>query len=421
MNGREFQIEMVDLDELVASIGPGNPKRHAFEALEASVNRFGYMAPVLRNRDGEIIAGIGRIELLLMLRSRGAPPPEGVRIDGTRWLVPVITGPDLDPENAQAYRLADNKLVELGGWDLTLLAEELEHALGSSAGLDGIGFSVADLEELRRALESTAPDPKDPDDAPPLPDPGDLYVHRGDIYELGQHLVMCGDATDGRDVDRLIGNRRVALFVGDPPYNVALPRHGGKAYGKALIANDDLPRDAWERFVRRWAREIMTRVDGPAYIFMSSKEMPLVSRVLEDLGGHWSDTIIWKKDRFVIGRADYQREYEMLWYGWPAGRKRQWHGGRAQSDVWEIPRPTASKEHPTMKPVELVERALTNSSEVGDTVLDLFLGSGTTVIAAERTGRRCLGMELEPRYVQVAIERWQASTGRTAMRVETTI
>lgn len=150
MNRREFRIEMVDLDDLIASIGPGNPKRYAFAALEASLDRFGYMTPILRNRNGEVIARVGRAELLLALRSRGMPPPEGVRTDGPRWLVPVVTGPNLDPEHAKAYRIADNKLVELGGWDLALLAEELEHALSSSAGLLGSGTTVVAAERTGR-------------------------------------------------------------------------------------------------------------------------------------------------------------------------------------------------------------------------------------------------------------------------------
>jgi len=150
---------------------------------------------------------------------------------------------------------------------------------------------------------------------------------------------------------------------------------------------------------------------------MSSKEWPLVSKLLEEAGAHWSDTIIWRKDRFVLGRADYQRQYEPIWYGWPGKRRRQWHGGRDQGDVWDIPRPSDSELHPTMKPLALVERAIENSSSPGDSVLDPFLGSGTTLIACERTGRTCYGMELEPAYVDVVVARWQAFTGLQAERV----
>jgi DNA modification methylase len=141
-----------------------------------------------------------------------------------------------------------------------------------------------------------------------------------------------------------------------------------------------------------------------------------VSRVLAEAGAHWSDTIIWVKDLFTLGRADYQRHYEPIWYGWREGAKHFWCGDRDQGDVWQIARPSESKLHPTMKPLALVERALINSSRPGDSVLDLFLGSGTTLIAAERTGRTCLAMELDPRHVDVAVARWEAFTGEQARR-----
>jgi DNA modification methylase len=179
---------------------------------------------------------------------------------------------------------------------------------------------------------------------------------------------------------------------------------------------DALPREQWEAFCRAWAEQILQHVDGALYIFMSSREWPLVARVLEELGGHWSNTIIWAKDSFVLGRADYHHQFEPIWYGWAEGAKRRWAGGRNQGNVWTIARPSESPLHPTMKPVELVERAIENSSRPGDAVLDLFLGSGTTTIAAERTGRICYGMELDLRYCRVAIARWEAFTGLNAKR-----
>ena len=150
---------------------------------------------------------------------------------------------------------------------------------------------------------------------------------------------------------------------------------------------------------------------------MSTKEWPTVSRILAEAGGHWSDTIIWEKDRFVLGRSDYQRAYEPIWYGWREGVKRHFGGGRDQSDVWQIPRPGDSPLHPTMKPVELVERAIGNSSRAGDVVLDLFLGSGSTLVAGERTGRVCYGLELDPHYLSMAIARWEAFTQSRAEKM----
>lgn len=149
---------------------------------------------------------------------------------------------------------------------------------------------------------------------------------------------------------------------------------------------------------------------------MSTKEWATVSRVLEEAGAHWSDTIVWAKDRFTLGRSDYQRQYEPIWFGWREGAKHHWCGDRDQGDVWQIPRPAESPLHPTMKPLELVERALENSSQAGDAVLDLFLGSGTSLIASERTGRVCRGMELDPKYVDVAVARWESFTGLKAKK-----
>jgi DNA modification methylase len=149
---------------------------------------------------------------------------------------------------------------------------------------------------------------------------------------------------------------------------------------------------------------------------MSSKEWPLVARVLAEEGGHWSDTIIWSKDHFVLGRADYQRGYEPIWYGWREGAAHRWCGERDQSDVWQIARPVEAPLHPVMKPLAVMERAIANSSQPGDLVLDAFLGSGSTLIACERTARRCAGLELDPRYVDVAVARWEAFSGQVARR-----
>jgi DNA modification methylase len=242
---------------------------------------------------------------------------------------------------------------------------------------------------------------------------------RGDLWALGGHRLLSGDATDTKAVTRLLDGRRAQIAFTDPPYNVALGDHGGHQRGtrRRRLQNDALPRDEWEAFCRGWAKNLLDHTDGAIYLCMSTKEWPLVSRVLEEAGGHWSDTIIWAKDRFVLGRAAYQRGYEPLWFGWREGAKPYWCGDRDQSDVWRIARPSVSDVHPTMKPLELVERALRNSSREGEVVLDLFLGSGSTLIAAERTGRVCYGMELDPHYAQVAVLRWEAFSGEKAKRL----
>jgi hypothetical protein len=163
--------------------------------------------------------------------------------------------------------------------------------------------------------------------------------------------------------------------------------------------------------VLRWSRNLLQYTDGAIYICMSTKEWPLVSRVLAEEGGHWSDTIIWAKDRFVLGRADYQRQYEPIWYGWREGVPHHWNGDRDQGDVWKVERPSASEAHATQKPLALIERAIENSSKPGHLVTDLFLGSGSSLIACERTGRTCLGIEIDPNYASIVLMRWEAFTG----------
>ena len=163
---------------------------------------------------------------------------------------------------------------------------------------------------------------------------------------------------------------------------------------------------------------MIASTDGAIYVCMSSKELSLLSRVFAEEGGHWSDTLIWAKDRFVLGRADYQRKYEPIWYGWREGVKRVWNGGRDQDDIWHVDRPSESPLHPTMKPLALIERAIENSSEPGALVLDPFMGSGSTLIACARTGRISAGIELDPKYCDVIVARWEAFTGLKAEKAD---
>ena len=244
-------------------------------------------------------------------------------------------------------------------------------------------------------------------------------AQRGELWALGDHRMLVGDACDAGDVSRLFGDAKAAMCFEDPPYNVSLGDHGGQQRGqkRRRLENDSLSPVEWESFVRRWSRNLLQYTDGAIYICMSTKEWPLVSRVLAEEGGHWSDTIIWAKDRFVLGRADYQRQYEPIWYGWREGVQHHWNGDRDQGDVWKVERPSASDAHPTMKPLPLIERAIENSSKPGDLVTDMFLGSGSTLIACERTGRTCFGIEIDPNYASIVLMRWEAFTGLVAEKL----
>ena len=398
-------VEEVALDALRPD--PANPRRiesDELDALERSIRTWGFVQPVLARRaDGVVIGGHQRLVAARRLGLATVP---------VIWL-------DLGVEEARVLGLALNRIS--GAWDEPLLARllaELQAAPSIDVSLSG--FDEREVKDLLRSLESRErrdrPESFDLDEAldaarrSPRAKPGALW-------HLGEHRLSCGDATKGHEVERVLGGRRAGLTFVDPPYNAKLGDHGGQQPGarRRRIANDALDPAAWAAFVHAWARTLLAATDGALYICMSSKEWPTVARILEEEGGHWSDTLIWAKDRFVLGRADYQRAFEALWYGWREGSAHHWCGDRDQSDVWQIARPTESPLHPTMKPLALVERAINNSSRAGDLVLDAFLGSGSTLIAAERTGRLCAGLELDPVYVDVAIARWERFTGQVAV------
>ena len=400
-------IEHVPIDDLRPdSANPRKISDAELEALTQSLREFGFVQPVIALRSDNTV--VGGHQRLVAARKLGMKH------------VPVVYT-DLTLEKARLLNLALNKIS--GSWDDELLArmvadlsslEEIDMSLS--------GFGEDELAKLMKSLDHRErrdrPEAFDLDAALEAAQ-GQHGAQRGDLWALGDHRLACGDATDSGDVARLLAGTRAAICFTDPPYGVSLGDHGGQQQGtrRRRIKNDALPPEQWEAFCRGWAKNIIENVDGAIYICMSTKEWPLVSRVLEEARGHWSDTIIWAKDRFVLGRAAYQRGYEPIWFGWREGTKPYWCGDRDQSDVWTIARPSDSPLHPTMKPLELVERAIENSSKPGDVVCDLFLGSGTTLIACERTGRVCYAMELDAKYAAVAIARWEVFSGEKAEKL----
>ena len=359
-----------------------------------------------RRQDGSVIGGHQRLVAARRL---------GLTTIPVTWL-------DLSIEGARLLGLALNRIS--GTWDDQLLARLLAD-LGSLPEIDLSlsGFEDDEVRDLLRSLDAREKREQieifDLDEAlsaatrAPRTAPGELWA-------LGEHRLLVGDATRPEDIERVLAGRRAGMVFTDPPYNVSLGDHGGQGRGarRRRIANDSLDPVAWETFVRAWVRTLLAVTDGAIYICMSSKELPLLSRVLADEGGHWSDTIIWAKDRFVLGRADYQRAYEPIWYGWREGAAHHWCGDRDQSDLWQIARPADSPLHPTMKPLPLMERAISNSSRAGDLVLDAFAGSGSTLVACERTGRLCAGIEIDPVYADVALARWERFSGEGAERLD---
>jgi DNA modification methylase len=400
-------VDQVPIDALHPD--PANPRRIGEAELEAlcrSIQQYGLVQPVLARREDQTV--IGGHQRLLAARKLGLTH------------VPVIFL-DLSVEAARLLNLALNRIA--GDWDEDLLARLLND-LRAHADLDLslAGFGDDELDRLLRSLDRRErrerPEAFDLDQALEAMDEREPRTRPGDVWRLGPHRLACGDSTKDEDVARLLDGTTARMAFTDPPYNVDYGHHGGAGAKQRSIANDALDAAAWEAFCGAWARQLISQVSGALYVCMSSKEWPTLDRILREAGAHWSDTLIWAKERFVMGRADYQRGYEPVWYGWREGAERHWCGARDQSDVWQVARPAASDLHPTTKPLALVERAIENSSQPGDAVLDLFLGSGTTLIACERTGRVCYGLELDPRYVDIAVARWESFTGAQATKEE---
>ncbi|MBE0455727.1 MAG: site-specific DNA-methyltransferase [Roseovarius sp.] len=368
--------------------------------LAASMAEFGWTVPCLVAEDGELIAGHGRVLAATQLGLTEAP---------------VIVLGHLTEAQRRAYRLADNKLTELGTWDEALLSAELQDLLAEDYDLSLIGFDDGELDALLSG-EADA-DTASTGDADETPEPPEDPISRpGDLWILGKHRVLCGDATVATDVERVLDGARANLSFCDPPYNVDYAGGvGAEKAGKGRRIKNDALGDGFGQFLYDACVLINLYTDGAVYICMSSSELHTLQAAFKEAGGHWSTFVIWAKDRFTLGRSDYQRQYEPILYGWPERTKRHWCGARDQGDVWQIPRTHKNDLHPTMKPVALIERALRNSSQRGDLVLDSFGGSGTTLIAAETTGRRAALLELDPKYVDVIVRRWQEFTGQEAV------
>jgi len=272
-------------------------------------------------------------------------------------------------------------------------------------------------EELDRYLAGFAEDAEAEVEEGDLPEAPVVPTSRpGDLWILGNHRLLCGDATVVTDVERLMDGQLADMAALDPPYNVD---YANAAKNKSLskdrrILNDALG-EGFYQFLYDTCVNLLLVTKGACYVCMSSSELHTLQKAFTDAGGKWSTFIIWAKNTFTLGRADYQRQYEPILYGWKQGADHYWCGARDQGDVWFVDKPRVNDLHPTMKPVELVERAIRNSSKSRDIVLDLFGGSGTTLIAAERTGRSARLMELDPKYVDVIVERWQNLTGGVAV------
>ncbi len=366
--------------------------------IAASIAEFGWTNPILVDGDKGLIAGHGRL-----LAARKLELNE----------VPVIELSHLTPEQKKAYILADNRLAENAGWDQELLKLELAELKSADFDLELMGFSDKELDELLGMNEEGGGLTED--DAIPET-PVDPVSRPGDLWILGNHRLLCGDSTMLSDVEKLMGGELADMAFTDPPYNVDYGNSAkDKMRGKDRRILNDALGDGFYKFLYDACVNLLLVTKGACYVCMSSSELHTLQKAWLDAGGKWSTFVIWAKNTFTLGRADYQRQYEPILYGWKQGSDHFWCGDRDQSDIWNYNKPRVNDLHPTMKPVELVERAIKNSSKSRDIVLDLFGGSGTTLIACEKNNRQARLLELDPKFVDVIVKRWEEYAGQKAV------
>ena len=389
-------VEKINIDLLVPYARNSRTHSDAQVAqIAASMKEWGWTNPVLVDESNRIIAGHGRV---LAARQLGIDKIPCVIAKG--WSEPQI----------KAYVLADNQLATNAGWDMELLKLEL-----ADLSLDGFDLDLLGFDNLADLMNDPTEGLTDPDDVPDAPK--EPVTVLGDVWIMGGHRIVCGDSTDADVVDKVLAGVKPHLMVTDPPYGVeysadwrnkALRADGSPIGGKAIgaVMNDNKAdwREAWALFP-----------GDVCYIWHAGNKAHMVAESLIACGLEIRAQIIWAKSQFVIGRGDYHPQHEPCWYAVRKGKTGHYDGGRKQSTIWNIDKPRKSETgHSTQKPVECMKRPIENNSSPGQAVYEPFSGSGTTIIAAEMTGRKCHAIELNPPYVDIAVIRWQEFTGQAA-------
>lgn len=356
-----------------------NNPRHNEEAIEAvanSIREFGFKVPIVISSDNVIIAGHTRLKASVSLGLEE---------------VPCIIADDLNDEQIKAFRLADNKTAELATWDLSKLEEELSHI-----DMDMLQFGFEEMEEL--LPDNAIDDDFDiTDEIPEVP-----FSQPGDIYELGPHRLMCGDSTDSKQVAILLDGHEIDMIFTDPPYNVDYEGTAGK------IKNDKMEDDSFYHFLYEAFNNMFehTKPGGAIYVCHADTEGLNFRNAFKNAGYKLAECLIWVKNALVLGRQDYHWRHEPILYGWKEGAAHYFVDDRTQDTIWEYNKPKKNEEHPTMKPLELVGKAISNSSRRHESILDLFGGSGSTMIAADQLDRQSFLMELDERFVDVIVKRY---------------
>jgi len=401
-----------------------NPRliNHAIDAVAASLKEFGFRQPLVVDKDMILVVGHVRYQAAKKLGLAK---------------IPVHVATDLTPEQVKAYRIADNKTNELADWDFDILPIELSELQEIGFDLDLLAFDEKELTQLLNV--DVKQGQTDPDDVPEPPD--DPVTQKGDIWILGNHRLMCGDSASSADVDKLLDGNTVQLCHSDPPYGVALEPRSNNAIAAGLssfpgqegahvtgkmrakdrpLANDHLSDEEFDKQLNAWFGNI-ARVLEPgraAYLWGGYANLANYPPAFKKNGLYWSQCLIWNKMHPVINRKDFMSCYELCYYCWKEGAAHKFFGPNNERDLWEVKKePSQKTVHPTQKPVELAVKAIQLSSKSGENVLELFGGSGSTLIACEQTGRNCYAMEIDEAFCDVIVRRWEEFTGKQAQRI----
>jgi len=400
---REAAAEWVPIEAL--HVWKDNPRKNdgaPVKKVADSIQRFGFAAPIIARRNGEIIAGHTRFKAAKQLKLDRVP---------VRYM-------DLEPDAAHLLAIADNRTAEEAEWDEDILSAVLGQLESQGADLAATGFDEQELERLLRDVTGDADA-----DGEVIEPPADPITKPGDLWLLGEHRLLCGDSTKAEDVARLMAGSRARLVVTDPPYGVSysdknkfLNAQDKGNHVQVPIENDSMTPAEMSLFWTTCWKISRPYLDDDCSYYMTGPQggdlLLLLLLSLRDAGWTLKHMLIWAKNNHVLGRCDYHYKHEPILYGWMKTHK--WYGDTSQTSLWEIDRPHRSEEHPTMKPLSLFARAIKNSSQSAEIIYDPFLGSGTTLIAAEQLGRKCYGMEISPQYCDVIVKRWETLTGRTA-------
>jgi DNA modification methylase len=386
------RFEQVQIDRLIPYAR--NARTHSKEQilqLRSSLREFGFVNPVIVDKDLNIIAGHGRV---------AAAKAEGLAE------VPCVFAEHLTDAQKRAYILADNRLALSAGWDEELLALEFGELKGLGFDLELTGFDLGEIEKL---FAGDNPDVADDDFDLTAALEEAAFVLPGDVWTVGRHRLICGDATDPATVKQLMddpsraGSRKANLVLTDPPYNVSFESASG-----LKIKNDSMKAEQFYEFLFSAFRNLADHLEpgGSAYIFHADTEGENFRRAFREAGFHLSGTCIWAKDSFVMGRSPYQWQHEPILYGWLKTGSHKWYAGRAEATIWNFAKPKRNADHPTSKPLDLLAYPIRNSTQTNGIVLDTFGGSGSTLIACEQADRICHMLELDEKYASVILRRY---------------